>query len=107
MGKPSGDFVALNAAVMTVSDSRDASSDSSGDYLREALTEAGHQVVDHAIVPDNRYRIRATLSRWIASEDVQVVLINGGTGFNSKTARRKRCCRCWIAKLTALANCFA
>ncbi len=86
MGKPTGELVALNVAVMTVSDSRDASNDTSGDYLREALTEAGHQVVDRAIVPDNRYRIRATVSRWIASEDVQVVIVNGGTGFNNKNS---------------------
>ncbi|EJL85811.1 molybdenum cofactor biosynthesis protein B [Pantoea sp. BIGb0393] len=86
MGKPSGEFVALNVAVMTVSDSRDASNDTSGDFLREALAEAGHQVVDRALVPDNRYRIRATVSRWIASDDVQVVIVNGGTGFNSKNS---------------------
>ncbi|MSE19294.1 molybdenum cofactor biosynthesis protein, partial [Pantoea agglomerans] len=54
--------------------------------LREAAAEAGHEVVDHAIVPDNLYRIRATVSRWIASEDVQVVIINGGTGFNLKNS---------------------
>ncbi len=86
MGKSTGEFSVLNAAVLTVSDSRDAASDSSGDYLRDALTTAGHQVVDHAILPDNRYRIRATVSRWIASEDVQVVIVNGGTGFNSKNS---------------------
>jgi len=86
MGKPTGEFVALNVAVMTVSDSRDASNDTSGDYLSEALAEAGHQVVDRAIVPDNRYRIRATVSRWIAGDDVQVVIVNGGTGFNSKNS---------------------
>lgn len=86
MSKSSGDFVALNVAVMTVSDKRDAANDTSGDYLREALSEAGHQVVDHAIVADNRYRIRATVSRWIASDDIQVAIINGGTGFNSKNS---------------------
>ena len=90
MGKPSGEFVALNVAVMTVSDSRDASNDTSGDYLREALAEAGHQVVDRAIVPDNRYRIRATVSRWIASDDVQVVIVNGGTGFRGAFSAGKR-----------------
>lgn len=84
MGKPSAEFMPLNVAVLTVSDSRDATSDSSGDYLREALTEAGHQVLDHALVKDDRYRIRAVVSSWIASSDVQVVLINGGTGFNTK-----------------------
>ena len=86
MGKPVSEFQALQIAVMTVSDRRDASEDSSGDYLRGAALEAGHEVVDHAIVPDNLYRIRATVSRWIASDDVQVVIINGGTGFNLKNS---------------------
>lgn len=86
MGKPASEFQAVQIAVMTVSDRRDASNDTSGDYLREAATEAGHEVVDHAIVPDNLYRIRATVSRWIASDDVQVVIINGGTGFNLKNS---------------------
>ncbi|WP_158784657.1 molybdenum cofactor biosynthesis protein B [Pantoea sp. BAV 3049] len=86
MGKSTAEFVPLNVAVMTVSDSRDAASDSSGDYLREAVTEAGHKVLDHALVKDNRYRIRAVVSSWIASDDVQVVIVNGGTGFNSKNS---------------------
>lgn len=86
MGKPASEIQALQIAVMTVSDRRDASNDTSGDYLREAAAEAGHDVVDHAIVPDNLYRIRAIVSRWIASEDVQVVIINGGTGFNLKNS---------------------
>ncbi|AXU95870.1 MAG TPA: molybdenum cofactor biosynthesis protein B [Erwinia persicina] len=84
MGKGTTDFLPLNVAVLTVSDRHTAETDSSGDYLREALTEAGHHAVDRAIVADNRYRIRAVVSRWIASSDVQVVLINGGTGFNEK-----------------------
>ena len=86
MAKSTAEFVPLNVAVMTVSDSRDASEDSSGDYLREALSEAGHQVLDHVLVKDNLYRIRAVVSSWIASTDVQVVIINGGTGFNSKNS---------------------
>ncbi|MEI2265278.1 molybdenum cofactor biosynthesis protein B [Erwinia sp. CGal63] len=86
MAKSTAEFVPLNVAVMTVSDIRDASEDSSGDYLREALSEAGHQVLDHVLVKDNLYRIRAVVSSWIASTDVQVVIINGGTGFNSKNS---------------------
>ncbi|WP_075180765.1 molybdenum cofactor biosynthesis protein B [Pantoea sp. 1.19] len=86
MSTMSATFVPLNLAVLTVSDSRDASNDSSGDYLREAIAEAGHRVVDHALVADNRYRIRATVSSWIASADVQVVLIAGGTGFHAKNS---------------------
>ncbi|MCZ4058917.1 molybdenum cofactor biosynthesis protein B [Pantoea sp. LMR881] len=86
MGKPTREFQPVQMAVLTVSDSRDASNDTSGDYLREAAREAGHSVLDHAIVPDNIYRIRAIVSRWIASEDVQVVIVNGGTGFNLKNS---------------------
>ncbi|GLR09982.1 molybdenum cofactor biosynthesis protein B [Mixta theicola] len=86
MGKATMEFQALRIAVLTVSDRRDATDDTSGDYLREAVTEAGHQVLDHAIVADNLYRIRAVVSSWIASDDIQVILINGGTGFNSKNS---------------------
>lgn len=86
MGKPASAFQPLQLATLTVSDSRDASNDTSGDYLREAAAEAGHSVIDHAIVPDNLYRIRAIVSHWIASEDVQVVIVNGGTGFNLKNS---------------------
>lgn len=86
MGKESAEFIALNVAVLTVSDKHTADSDSSGNYLKDALNAAGHQVLDRAIVPDNRYRIRAVVSSWIASADIQVVLINGGTGFNSKNS---------------------
>ena len=86
MGKNVAEFIALNVAILTVSDKHTAASDTSGMWLKEAVTEAGHQVLDHAIVPDNRYRIRAVVSSWIASSDMQVVLINGGTGFNSKNS---------------------
>ncbi|MFD1802887.1 molybdenum cofactor biosynthesis protein B [Mixta tenebrionis] len=86
MSKANLEFQATRIAVLTVSDRRDASDDTSGDYLREAASEAGHQVIDHAIVPDNLYRIRAVVSSWIASDDVQVILINGGTGFYSKNS---------------------
>ncbi|ROR11120.1 molybdenum cofactor biosynthesis protein B [Erwinia sp. JUb26] len=86
MGKGTAEFIALNVAILTVSDKHTLASDTSGDWLKEAVSEAGHQVLDRAIVPDNRYRIRAVVSSWIASTDMQVVLINGGTGFNSKNS---------------------
>lgn len=86
MGKGTAEFIALNVAILTVSDKHTLASDTSGDWLKEAASEAGHQVLDRAIVPDNRYRIRAVVSSWIASTDMQVVLINGGTGFNSKNS---------------------
>ncbi|PJG59743.1 molybdenum cofactor biosynthesis protein B [Aeromonas cavernicola] len=84
MGQKNNGFIPLNIAVLTVSDSRTAADDGSGDYLASALTDAGHQLADRALCPDNLFRIRARVSEWIADEKVQVVLINGGTGFNEQ-----------------------
>lgn len=75
-------FYPLNVAVLTVSDSRNSSNDSSGDLLCQLLQQAEHQVLARALLPNNKYQLRATLSQWIASDQVQVVLVNGGTGFN-------------------------
>jgi molybdenum cofactor biosynthesis protein B len=77
-------FVALNMCVLTVSDSRTAANDSSGDYLADALREAGHVLVDRALLPDNRYLLRARISQWIADERVDGILITGGTGFTGR-----------------------
>jgi molybdopterin adenylyltransferase len=79
---PAGDnAVDLAIAVLTVSDSRGPEEDTSGDYLVEAATEAGHRVVARDLVPDDVYQLRAVLSAWIADPAVEVVLVTGGTGF--------------------------
>ncbi|WP_417614807.1 molybdenum cofactor biosynthesis protein B [Oceanisphaera sp.] len=77
-------FVPLKIAVLTVSDTRTEETDSSGQYLVGALTEAGHQLAEKAIIKDDKYQLRALVSRWIASPEVQVVLITGGTGFTGR-----------------------
>ena len=78
------EFVALDIAVLTVSDSRDEASDKSGALLLRMLGEAGHNAVEKAIVPDDKYRIREVLSRWIADESIRVVLTTGGTGVTGR-----------------------
>lgn len=78
------EFIPLEIAVLTVSDSRDESSDKSGALLVKFLTEAGHRLAEKAIVPDDKYRIREVLSRWIADEGLQVVLSTGGTGVTGR-----------------------
>ncbi|MEN8176201.1 MAG: molybdenum cofactor biosynthesis protein B [Pseudomonadota bacterium] len=77
-------FIPLNIALMTVSDSRDEASDRSGNLLREMAQEAGHRVAEKLIVPDNIYRIRAEVSRWIADPDLPVVITTGGTGLTGR-----------------------
>ena len=75
---------ALGIAVLTVSDTRDEATDSSGAALIEALTAAGHGLAARQIVPDDIYRIRAVVSAWIADPEVQVVLTTGGTGLTGR-----------------------
>ncbi len=74
----------LSIAVLTVSDTRTADDDTSGDYLADALLEAGHRQADRQIVIDDIYQIRAVISAWIANPDVDAVLVTGGTGFSGR-----------------------
>ncbi len=71
----------LNVALLTVSDTRDFSTDKSGDYLAEQVEGDGHHLHSREIVIDDTYKIRAVLSTWVADDSVQVVVITGGTGF--------------------------
>ena len=84
MSQASAEFIPTRIAILTVSSRRGEEDDTSGHWLREAAQEAGHQVVEKAIVKENRYAIRAQVSAWIASDNVQVVLITGGTGFTGR-----------------------
>jgi len=78
------DFKAVNIAVLTVSDTRTAENDTSGDALTSSLRAAGHTLADRKIVKDNIYQIRAVLSQWIADPDIQVIISTGGTGFSGR-----------------------
>jgi len=83
-GHAAKSFIPLNIAVLTVSDTRTFETDTSGDLLTQKLTTAGHQLAGREICVDDVYQLRAVVSRWIASEEVQVVLVTGGTGFTSR-----------------------
>ncbi len=78
------EFIPLGISVLTVSDSRDEASDKSGPLLVRFLTEAGHRLHEKTIVPDDKYRIREVVSRWIVDEAAQVVLTTGGTGVTGR-----------------------
>ena len=77
-------FIPLDIAVLTVSDTRSIDTDTSGQYLIDALTGAGHVLAERKIVKDDIYQIRAVVSTWIASANVQAVIITGGTGFSGR-----------------------
>jgi len=74
----------LNIAVLTVSDTRTEATDQSGQLLVKLLQQAGHCLAEKLIVPDNVYQIRAIVSRWIATDMVQVILTTGGTGMTGR-----------------------
>ena len=77
-------LIPLHLCVLTVSDSRTLAEDRSGDYLVEALTQEGHQLHERALLPDDRYRLRAQVSQWIADPVVDGILVTGGTGFTGR-----------------------
>ncbi|MCF6353833.1 MAG: molybdenum cofactor biosynthesis protein B [Candidatus Polarisedimenticolaceae bacterium] len=77
-------FVALNIAVLTISDSRTEETDQSGLILKERAVEAGHAVVEKLIVKDDIYQMRAAFSRWIADPAVHVIISTGGTGISGR-----------------------
>lgn len=74
----------LRIAVLTVSDTRQIDTDTSGQYLVEALLAAGHELIERKIIKDDIYQLRAAVSAWIASPDIQVILTTGGTGFSGR-----------------------
>jgi len=78
------EFVPLSIAVLTVSDTRTEETDTSGRVLVERLEEAGHRLAGKLIEPDDIYRIRAVLSRWIADDGIQAVITTGGTGITGR-----------------------
>ena len=77
-------FVPLNIAVLTVSDTRTLDTDTSGQVFVDRLTEAGHRLAARVLLKDDLYKIRAQVAQWIAEDEVQVVLITGGTGFTGR-----------------------
>lgn len=78
------EFIPVNIAVLTVSDTRSLAEDRSGDTLVDRLATAGHRLAARAIVTDDRARIAAQLRAWIADPAVDVILTTGGTGLTGR-----------------------
>ncbi len=77
-------FVAVNIAVLTVSDSRSEADDKSGQTLVDRLTKAGHNLAARAIVRDDVEAIVAQLKSWIAAHEIDAVISTGGTGLTGR-----------------------
>lgn len=80
----SRDFVPVNIAVLTVSDTRGLEDDRSGDTLVQRLTDAGHKLAARDIIRDEKADIIAQLKRWIADDSIDVIISTGGTGVTGR-----------------------
>lgn len=78
------EFVALNIAVLTLSDTRTTETDTSGQALQDLLTSAGHRLAARDLCKDDVYVTRAKVSAWIADEGIDVIITTGGTGLTQR-----------------------
>ena len=74
----------VRIAVLTISDTRDEESDTSGHVLAERVKAAGHELVDKAICKDSIVEIRAKIQGWVASGFIEAIVTTGGTGITGR-----------------------
>jgi molybdenum cofactor biosynthesis protein B len=74
----------VRVAVLTISDTRDEESDTSGNVLADRVTTAGHELADRAIVRDSIVEIREKVQGWVASGFIDAIVTTGGTGLTGR-----------------------
>lgn len=77
-------FIPVGIAILTVSDTRTLADDKSGDTLQQRLSDAGHKLVERAIVPDDIEAIRNIVTLWSKQAGIDVIITTGGTGFTGR-----------------------
>ena len=78
------DFVPINIAVITISDSRTKENDTSGDTLEKRITDAGHTMIKRAIIPDDISQIKDTLDTMSKEQEIDCIITTGGTGLTGR-----------------------
>ena len=82
--RSAADRAPVRAAIVIVTDSRTAATDESGPLARLLLTEAGHVVTDLTLIPNDEAGTRAHVTALLAREDVDAVILSGGTGLGAR-----------------------
>lgn len=77
-------FVAVNIAILTMSDTRSLAEDKSGNLLADLISEAGHKVAGRALTKDDIGAIQSQVQHWIRDPAIDVVITTGGTGFTGR-----------------------
>ena len=80
----SKDFIPMNIAVMTISDSRTSENDISGKTLIDRIVKAGHTLSEYSITIDDIEDIRKKVSEWTKNKSINVIITSGGTGLTGR-----------------------
>lgn len=81
---PSGKFISINCAIITVSDSRTIVNDKSGQIIKKLLIESGHNIINYIIIKDDKELIEINLKNIAENNDVNCLIFNGGTGISNR-----------------------
>jgi molybdenum cofactor biosynthesis protein B len=81
---PERTFRPINIALLTVSDTREAHNDTSGDILADRIKGAGHHLIERAIEKDDALRVANRLNNWIDDQGIDCVIVTGGTGLTGR-----------------------
>ena len=78
------DFIPINIAIITISDTRTKENDTSGDTLERRITKAGHQMIKRIIIPDDINKIKDTIEKLSSEKDIDCIITTGGTGLTGR-----------------------
>jgi molybdenum cofactor biosynthesis protein B len=82
----------IDCFVLTVSDTRDETTDENGALIKRLLAENGHKVVGYRIVKDDRATITAALAEVLGAQAIAAVIVNGGTGIAPRDVTYEAVC---------------
>ena len=103
----SREFKPINIAILTVSDTRTNMTDKSGDFLSNAVVEAGHNVIHKRIVKDELVEIKNVLEAWSMSSNIDVIISTGGTGLTKRDVSVEAHSQVYEKEITAFPSMFA
>ncbi len=103
----SREFKSINIAILTVSDTRTKTTDKSGNFLSNAVEDAGHNVIHKRIVKDELVEIKNVLEAWSMSSNVDVIISTGGTGLTKRDVSVEAHSQVYEKEITAFPSMFA
>ena len=103
----SREFKSINIAILTVSDTRTKTTDKSGDFLSNAVEDAGHNVIHKRIVKDELVEIKNVLEAWSMSSNIDVIISTGGTGLTKRDVSVEAHFQVYEKEITAFPSMFA